>query len=241
VSRASIRDNLSPKSSPRHTPRSPVSSRLQTSPRKRPDSELAQQKIELSAATYVTASNQRVSLLPMVAQSASGLFVDVEGNQLSSAALSKLGRNIACLNLNRNPIVDFTMPLLKQLRSLTLDNCNLTSFRGIPFFSDLRYLSVADNKIQSYDGLHIFPRLVYVELSGNPVDFSPILTVQAFGSIYLKTVNGIDLTEADLRAAFAMTPLVGEALRKGRDPTPRGSADEELAASQSFLTADLVD
>jgi hypothetical protein len=194
----------------------------------------------MTAATYVTASCQKVSQLPIVAQGPHGLYVDLEDNQLGSPALAKLGRNITCLNLNSNLLTDCVLPLLKRLRSLTIDGCGMQSFEGMPAFPNLRFLSAANNKLRSFEGLRIFPHLVYVNLSGNPCDFSPVLATHAIGSIYLKTFNDAELTEVQTKAAFALSPLVGTALRSGRDPRPLNSPDEELAASRAFLTADLV-
>lgn len=236
VSRLSIRENLLPKS-PRCSPRMKVSPHLQTSPKGKSDSDV---KIEMTAATYVSASGQKVTQLPTVAQSPSGLYVDLEDNQLASAALAKLGRNITCLNLNSNVLIDCALPLLKRLRSLTLNCCGMQSFVGISALPDLRFLSAANNKLKNFEGLRIFPRLESVNLSGNLCGFSPVLTAQALGSIYLKTVNDVDLTKVQTQAAFALSPLVGIALRSGRDPRPLGSPDKELAASRTFLTAHLA-
>jgi hypothetical protein len=73
-------------------------------------------------------------------------------------------------------------------------------------------------------------------LSGNSVDFHKILTIPAFGSIRIISINNNPVTAEELQAAFCLSPLVGYALRTGRNPALAG---DELAESQLHLTSAL--
>jgi hypothetical protein len=63
----------------------------------------------------------------------------------------------------------------------------------------------------------MLPNLKAITFSGNAVEFNKTLTIQVVDSVFISSVNGQQLTEKDLRAAFALSPLVGYSLRSGRD------------------------
>jgi hypothetical protein len=73
-------------------------------------------------------------------------------------------------------------------------------------------------------------------LSDNPCQFTPILTIQAVGSIRLTSFNRESLLDSDIRTAFRLSPLVGYSLRVGRDPNP---STDELETTQFFLSQNL--
>jgi hypothetical protein len=66
------------------------------------------------------------------------------------------------------------------------------------------------------------------------------MTLQTMGSIVLKIFNDKELTEGEARQAFLLSPLVGHALRAGRDPSELESVEAEMTATREFLTKDLV-
>jgi hypothetical protein len=181
-----------------------------------------------------------VSTVPANSEVASTLCLDLSNNNLTSAALTRISPRVVFLNLTRNPLGDCQLPMFKRLRSLSLDYCGLRSLTGLPSFPDLRHFSASHNKLRSYFGLPVFPRLEYINLSNNPFNFTPELTILAVGSVWIESYNDTEITEAQLRAAFSLSPLVGFSLRQGRDPARQGSAEAEVRCAQTFLTADLV-
>lgn len=230
LTRAAVRRQLQPKK-----PGSPMSPRL-----KPPKPTIPQGKIERVNASYLSIANQKISLLPPSAQSPAVLCLDLENNRMPSTALKHIGKNVGSLNLTRNPLGDLRLPMLKGLRSLSIDFCGLTSFQGIPQFPHLRFLSAVGNKIENFGGLPIFGKLESINLAQNPGAFTSKLTIAAVGSIFLHTFNEVELTEEEMRESFKMSPLVGIALRMGRDVTPFETPEEELAETQKFLTKDLT-
>jgi hypothetical protein len=89
------------------------------------------------------------------------------------------------------------------------------------------------NLLTSYSGFHVFPRLTRIDLRGNPVTFSPILTIAAIGSLRITEIDGQRITREQFQTAFQLSPIVGHALRFGRDPARQ---PDETAAAIAHLT-----
>ena len=217
------------------SPRSPMSPRL-----KPPEANVPQSKIDNVHGTFASLSNSKLTSLPPTATSPALLVADLEGNCLKSSDLNRLPKKLTTLNLVSNPLGDMKIPLLKQLRSLSIDNCGLTSFKGLPSFPQLRYLSVTNNKISSFKFFPPLLKLEYFDIQGNAFNFSKKLSIAAIGSICMTTFNGVELTDKDLIEAFQLSPLVGYSLRMGRDPQPCATPEEEIRKTQDFLTAKLA-
>ncbi|OHT00557.1 hypothetical protein TRFO_07875 [Tritrichomonas foetus] len=231
MSRSPTRQSYSPKS-----PRSPLSPRL--SP---PEPTIPQSKINRVHSTFCGLSNQKLTTLPPAALAPTLLSLDLEKNNFKSSSLQRLPKKLTTLNLVNNPLLDMKIPLLKQLRSISLDGCGLTSFEGFPAFPQLRFLSVSNNKFKNFKGLPILMRLEYFNIANNAFDFLSKLSIAAVGSISINTFNDAELTAEDLEEAFSLSPLVGYSLRMGRDPEPCDTPEEEVRKSQNFLTAKLAE
>ena len=216
-------------------PRTPMSPRL-----KPPKTTIPQGKIDSMNASYLSIAHQKLMTLPPSAQSPVVLCLDLEDNRMCSSALQRIGKNVGSLNLARNPLLDLRLPLLKGLRSLSIDYCGLSTLKGIPQFPHLRFLSAVGNKLENFNGLPIFGKLESINVSGNPGEFTSKITIAAVGSVFLHTFNDVELTEEDMREAFKLSPLVGVALRMGRDVTPQETPEDEVREAQKFLTRDLV-
>ncbi|KAK8890235.1 hypothetical protein M9Y10_035007 [Tritrichomonas musculus] len=169
------------------------------------------------------------------------LFLDLQDNKLSAASLKPINPSITTLNLTNNPLLSCSFPTFKNLRILSIDNCGLVNFEGFPFLPELCYLSAANNKLESFKGLHVFPEMESINLSGNPIHFSPKLIIAAVGSLNLREINRNEVTIDQVRAGFELSPLVGYALRRGRNAKEAGSPDDEVRISQDFLTQNLQD
>ena len=232
--------------SPR-SPRPPVSPRLQV-----PRSPTIQSKEDRISTAIVRIPNKGLSVLNGLAHfissakitglnSTSSMAVqciDLEDNKLTIESLKTINPNICGLNLSRNPLNSCKIPAFQRLRTLALDGCGIASLAQLPVLPNLTFLSLSDNELTSYQGLRVIPSLESVVLSGNPVEFDKILTIQAFGSIRMTAFNREGLTQDELSKAFAMSPIVGHALRSGRDPMPAEDEDE-TRKSQLWLTSAL--
>jgi hypothetical protein len=163
-------------------------------------------------------------------------YIDLQNNQLSIEAMAAIGAGVASLNLSMNPLKSCKLPLLQTLRTLYLDDCGITTFESLPRFPNLCLLSMANNRLTTFKGLPILSALESVILSGNSVDFPRILVIQAIGSIRIISINNTPVTAEELETAFQLSPLVGYALRTGRNPA---LAADELAESQLHLTSSL--
>ena len=166
--------------------------------------------------------------------------VDLDDNNLTLDSLKTINPNVCVLNLARNPLNSAAVPLFQRLRTLCLDGCGIRSFEGLPLFPRLIFLSMANNQLTSYAGLKVIPTIESVVLSGNPANFDKHLTIQAFGSIRLASFNREGITESDMTKAFSMSPIVGHALRCGRDPVVAEDGDENKK-SQQWMTRRLRD
>ncbi|OHT11617.1 hypothetical protein TRFO_18878 [Tritrichomonas foetus] len=224
--RSTSRQSYAPK-----TPRSPISPRL-----KPPETKVPQSKIDRVHSTFLSISSSKLTSLPASAQAPNLLSIDLENNQLKSASLAKLPKGLTTLNLVNNPLLDMKLPLLKHLRSISLDSCGLTSFQGFPMFPQLRFLSVSNNKLRSFKYLPPLMKLEYFNIANNPVDFTLKLSIAAIGSISLTTFNDKEITANQLIDAFQLSPLVGYSLRMGRDIEPCETPEEEVRKSQDYLT-----
>ena len=144
--------------------------------------------------------------------------------------------NIVVLRLTGTQINSLQgFPLLRSLRTLYLDSCDLLTLDGMPSFPKLRYLYLNGNILANYKGMPILPELTNLDMSDNASEFTASTALQACGSIGMKTFSGIDVTKADIISAFSNSPLVGAALRGGLDPE---QATNENALE--FMTDDLT-
>ena len=112
---------------------------------KPPPTATIQSKIDRVHSTFASLGSRQLKVLPPQAVQPSLLVVDLENNLLSSSALQNLPHTLTTINLVNNPLLDMRLPLLKNLRSLSLDDCKLTSFKGFPMFPQLRFLSLSNN------------------------------------------------------------------------------------------------
>lgn len=207
---------------------------------KPPPTATIQSKIDRVHSTFASLGSRQLKVLPPQAVQPSLLVVDLENNLLSSSALQNLPHTLTTINLVNNPLLDMRLPLLKNLRSLSLDDCKLTSFKGFPMFPQLRFLSLSNNKLTNFKYMPPLLKLEYFDISNNSFDFSPKLSIAAIGSISMTTFNGVTLSSDDLFEAFQLSPLVGYSLRMGRDPTPCETPDDEVRKAQDFLTSKLA-
>lgn len=233
TARSPIRKSFQPSSS--KTIKSPLSSKNDTS---KSVSTKAQWRVEKAHSTYLSLNSQQLSNLPPSATQSYVLTLDLENNQFKTDSLQKLPRSLTTLNLINNPLLNMGLPLLKNLRSLYLDNCKLESFQNFPAFPQLRFLSVSNNNIKDFQYLPPLLKLEYFNISNNAFDFSAKLAIAAIGSISINTFNDVRLTPNELIEAFQLSPLVGYSLRLGRDPTPCETPEEEIRKTQDFLTKD---
>lgn len=141
-------------------------------------------------------------------------------------------------------------PQLPNLVHLSLANNRLETCRGFPVCTNLRFLSLENNNLDSFEGMSFCPNLESIVLSGNSVEFSAEVTLAATGSIALTTLNGNQVTDAEIKAAFGRSPLFGVALRKGlpisslnekrQFPEYEGvGVDEMTLRANAFLTEEL--
>lgn len=207
---------------------------------KPPPTANVQSKIDRVHSTFVSLTNRKLTSLPPQGTQPTLLSLDLENNQLKSSTLQNLPQTLTTINLVNNPLLDMKLPLLKNLRSISLDYCKLTSFKGFPMFPQLRFLSVSNNKLTSFKYLPPLLKLEYFDISNNSFEFSSKLSIAAIGSISMTTFNEVTLTTDDLFEAYQLSPLVGYSLRMGRDPTPCETPEEEIRKSQDFLTSKLA-
>lgn len=228
--RIQTRQSLQPRS-----PRQPMSPRL-----KPPDPTIPQSKKDKVTSTFLSLANQKTATLTQLAQASHLLYLDLENNLFTAETLHNLPKGLTALNLVSNPLGSCALPLLEKLRSLSLDNCGLTSFSSFPPFANLRFLSVANNQIKNFHHLPILPKLECFNIENNAYDFPTKMIIAAVGSISINNINGIEITEEDLSEAYKMSPLVGYSLRQGREPKIVGTPDDEVKFSQEFLTKELA-
>ncbi|KAH0794724.1 Leucine Rich Repeat family protein [Histomonas meleagridis] len=188
--------------------------------------------------SYVSFKNQRLTSIDLQGKYQTVNCLDVENNKLTNESIKELPNTIISLNLTSNPLTSCFLPNLEKLHSLLLDNCNVTSFEGFPCFPNLRFLSMSNNQISNFNKFPVLQNLETINLSGNTFDFTSKITIAAVGSVYLRYFNEKQLTEEELENAFKLSPIVGVALRQGRDPSEQ---DDEISFSQKFLTEDLSD
>lgn len=163
----------------------------------------------------------------------SPLYLDFSTNHIKNLDFTKDYNTLVSLHLNENPINKLDNVRFNNLRSLSLDFCNLTTMKQIPQLPNLISLSLVGNSLSSFENFHIFPNLIKIDLRGNLVTFTAVHTIAAVCSLRLSTINGRSVTEEEFRTAFSLSPIVGHALRKGRNPSPQ---EDEKAASLSFLS-----
>ncbi|OHS98639.1 hypothetical protein TRFO_34916 [Tritrichomonas foetus] len=229
--------------------RSPLSPRLRP-----PKSPQVQSKLDRVAGTFLSLAGKNLSSLPTSQPSfspmrSSGvqqvsspnlLYLDLSDNRLPATALKPVNPNITVLNLTNNPLLSCSFPSFHNLRTLTIDNCGLKNFEGMPFLPHLCFLSAANNEITSFKGLHIMPDLESINLIGNPIEFAPKIVIAAVGSLNLQKINRQIIETEHVKAAFALSPLVAYSLRMGRTVETFQTAEDEINEAQNFLTNKLT-
>lgn len=218
------------------TPNGIKSPRLQL-----PAYETPQTRKDVVSATFVSVAGQKLKSLPPSAKNKHVIALNLEDNQLSINSLKDLPKNLTSLSLSNNPLLSCAIPKFDRLRSLVLDNCQINSFEGMPKFPNLRLFSIANNNISDLNEIQIFTKLETLNLSNNAFDFDPVICIAAIGSICLTKFNGIPLTSLVLSEAFKFSPIVGYALRHGRNPQRYSNAEEEIQVSQEFLNKNLIE
>lgn len=111
-----------------------------------------------------------------------------------------------------------------------------TSFRDITAKRQIRVLSLPRNSLTSFDGLKNFPNLRVIDLRDNPVEFSVTAILVAFRSLSIKTVNGVEVGDADFEKAFQYSAIVTHALRHGMSPLLKEDPQAALQDACEFMS-----
>ena len=159
---------------------------------------------------------------------------------ISSRNLIQLPENtserLIYLNACNNPQLQLnTLQNLHFLRTLALDFCNITSFKHIPYFPQLMHLSLIGNEIKSFKHMKIYKDLRSLDIRGNPISFDAVKLINAIGSIHIERINNNKITQEEFENAFRLSPLIGLAIRKGKNPKDK-CADDEVQQSISYIT-----
>ena len=181
-------------------------------------------------------SNKQLKEVPNNLSSNSVVYLDLSSNRISNLNFSQNLNSLISLHVNDNPLKRLDSINFENLRSLSLDFCNLKSLKKIPMLPNVISLSLVGNSLKNFKYFHIFPNLTKIDLRGNPVSFSAVHTIAAVSSLRLATFNNRAITEQEFSSAFNLSPIVGHALRLGRDPNP---VDDEKTASLRFLSSEL--
>lgn len=208
-------------------------------------------KINKISNTFLSLNGQNLKSLPKEyttvpsaapAASQNGLFgLDLGNNNLTLDAIKPISVNLTALNLSYNlTLKSCAIPSLDKLRSLSLDNCYITSFEGLPYFPNLRRFSIKNNAITSLKGFQVMPKLEHFDISNNVISFSRKHLIAAIGSIRIIRINNEPINEMEIVKAFKLSSLVGYSLRNGRDIKEYETEEEELKVSQEFLSAKLL-
>ncbi|OHT02404.1 hypothetical protein TRFO_30545 [Tritrichomonas foetus] len=187
-----------------------------------------------SSSDIILLCNKHLTSLPKDIPD-SPIYLDFSSNKIENLDFPHDFDTLISLHLNENPLRNLNSINFGNLRSLSLDFCNLNSLKKLPQLPNLISLSLVGNLLKSYEYFRIFPNLTKIDLRGNSVSFSVIHTIAAISSLRLSSVNGHSVTEAEFSSAYQMSPIVGHALRKGRDISPQS---DEKAASLAFLTSE---
>lgn len=177
-------------------------------------------------------NNQELTQMPRNVSN-SPIYLDLSYNQIKDLETESDFNSLISLNLNSNPISRLDSITFLNLRSLTLDFCNLNSMKKMPQLPNLIYLSLIGNNLSSFEYFRIFPNLSRINLRGNSVSFDIIHTIATIGSLRLSTIDNHQITEEEFTTAFSLSPIVGHALRRGRELLAQS---DETTASLSFLS-----
>lgn len=226
-------------------PVSPLSPSLRPKKAQTPKSIIKQQE---KAIVSIEKSSKNIGVVEDKFAELGIKFLDFGENKIKPDALKSINPQCVCLNLNKIELTPSKIPLLRDLRSLSLENCNLKSLIGFPKLENLRYLSLKDNLLENYEGLPILKNLESLNIENNKTDFPAEFSLSAFGSIALQEYNGEEIPVEIYQKAFSFSPIVGYALRSGLNPELLSATEDNEENNQvdaektaiDFLTKDLV-
>ena len=115
------------------------------------------------------------------------------------------------------------------------------SFGDLSAKRQVRVLNLPRNGFTSFKGLKNFPNVRVIDLRDNPVEFPLVSILVAFRSLSVKTVNGVEVQDADFEKAFGYSALVTCALRRGMDPVLKEDPEEALNDAIEYLGAKRAD
>lgn len=161
------------------------------------------------------------------------LHLDINSNKIISFP-DRLHQLIS-LNISNNPITVSTLGNLQNLRSLSLDFCNIKKFKVFPNLPHLTHLSLVGNEITNLKDFPIYPNLNSIDFRGNPLVYDEYLLIAAIGSHNLSKLNNTKIQEKTFIKAFSISPIIGYSIRHGNQLTHQ---DDELDNAISFLTSE---
>ncbi|EAY04681.1 Leucine Rich Repeat family protein [Trichomonas vaginalis G3] len=161
------------------------------------------------------------------------LHLDVNSNKIISFP-DRL-HSLISLNISSNPITVSTLGELQNLRSLSLDFCDIKKFKGFPSFPQLSYLSLVGNQITNLKDFPLYPNLTSIDFRGNPLKYDEYLLIAAIASHNLSTINNVKIQEKTFRKAFAISQLIGYSIRNGNKLI---HDDDDLDSALDFLSGE---
>ena len=95
----------------------------------------------------------------------SPIYLDFSSNRIKNLDFPKDYNTLISLHLNENPLTKLDNIRFNNLRSLSLDFCNLNSMKKIPQLPNLISLSLVGNSLTSFENFHIFPNLTKIPIN----------------------------------------------------------------------------
>ena len=130
----------------------------------------------------------------------------------------------------------------------SIQNCQITSdlnhiaqAEGSCCFSEVntkrlaRSLFMQGKGIRTFQGLRNFPSVRCIDMSDNPGKFTKMAVLVAFRSLYVKSINGEEVTHDEIVASFDYSALVTFALRQGMRPNISEDPHEALMSTLQYL------
>ena len=164
-------------------------------------------------------------------------YLDLNNTRFNPEFLKLINEKCCHLNLNNIDLSNATLPNLSELRTLSLENCNIKTLENFPQLNNLRYLSLANNKLTDLKGAKMLKHLERLDMRNNPTEFPANLAMAAFGTFFLEEFNGQEISEETIKEAFSLSPLVGYSLRIGRQLDAGEERQEDFTLD--YLTKDL--
>jgi len=177
--------------------------------------------------------------LPVKATAHNVACLDLGNQHFNDTVISQINPKVASINLSSISFPLASLNAFKNIRTLYLEGCKIKSLVGFPQIDELRYLSLANNKLSDFNGLPMLINLEKLNIGGNPIDFPNEICITAIGSIHLSEINGRNISEKEIKTAFNLSPLIGFAIRNGRDVAKCSNEANELKKSREYLTSDL--